>query len=251
MMDHRYIEEHHIVDRFLMGRLDAAEAERFQDHSMSCAECLDNLALAEKLQRGMRDAFAGDVGRVAPGPSMRRPAWYAQGWLAAAAVVVLAVTAGMLVSRLNRANTVLDDMRHRLAERESQLARMEQHLAASAQPRANVPLYRMSPERALVQPDREPSWLIPVPEEPQWLVLVLNTAMPGGGPFEGRIFKSEKETLWQGTGLLADHAGDVTVGLRSDQLPPGDYHLVLTQHQEGRPSVTVARFYFRVTDADL
>jgi len=247
-MDHRYIEEHHIVDRFLMGHLDTDEAERFQDHTMSCSECLDNLALSEKLQQGMRDAFAGEAGRTASGWRVRRGPWVMQSWLSAAAVVVMAVTAGLLGLRLNRVNTTLEDTRHRLSEHEVLLERMEDRLTEATLPRANVPLYRMSPERSVALPTREPTWLISLAGEPQWLVLVLHTEWPGGGPYEGRIFKAGESPIWQESGLLADGTGDVTIGLLSSDLPPGDYHLVLEQQQAARPVNTIARYYFRVSN---
>ena len=241
-MDHRYIEEQHIVDRFLMGHLDAGEAERFQDHSMSCTECLDNLALAEKMHQGMRDAFAGEAGRIVAGSLPKRRAWLNQSWLSAAAVLVLALVAGILALRMNRVDADLEDARHRLSQSEAQVGRLQDSLS----PRTNIPIFKMSPERSTVT-TRDPTWLISTTEQPEWLVLVLNTAMPGGGPFHGRIFRTDKTPIWQGQDLRADGAGDVTIGMFSTHLPAGDYHLVLEERLEGRPVHVVARYYFRVS----
>jgi len=76
-MDHDYIEEHQVADRYAMGTLPAAEAERFEEHYLSCPECLDRLELAESMQRGFRRVASEDAERLA---TARQLAWVA--WLA-------------------------------------------------------------------------------------------------------------------------------------------------------------------------
>src|SRR5207253_4021188 len=53
-MDHIYVEENQIADRYVKGTLPAEEAERFENHYLSCPECLDRLELAESVQRGFK-----------------------------------------------------------------------------------------------------------------------------------------------------------------------------------------------------
>jgi hypothetical protein len=46
-MDHGYIEQSRIADRYLARELDPEEARLFESHFVDCSECLDRLALAE------------------------------------------------------------------------------------------------------------------------------------------------------------------------------------------------------------
>lgn len=62
-MDHAYVDDNQVAERYLMGRLPPEEAARFEEHSMSCAECLDRLEAAEKLRLGLRTVAAHEVAR--------------------------------------------------------------------------------------------------------------------------------------------------------------------------------------------
>ena len=46
-MDHQYIEDQRVADRYLDRTLPAAERTAFEKHFVDCTECLDRLALAE------------------------------------------------------------------------------------------------------------------------------------------------------------------------------------------------------------
>jgi hypothetical protein len=57
-MDHHYIEEHNIPDRYLQGKLSSAERTRFEEHFIDCAECLDRLEMTEDFRRTLRTVAA-------------------------------------------------------------------------------------------------------------------------------------------------------------------------------------------------
>jgi len=68
-MDHQYIEDQHVADRYLDRTLAAAERLAFEKHFVDCAECLDRLALAEMFRdtpRWSRDT--GKFGILDPAP---------------------------------------------------------------------------------------------------------------------------------------------------------------------------------------
>lgn len=46
-MDHPYIEEHKIAERFVNGELAQQERESFEHHYVDCDECMDRVALAQ------------------------------------------------------------------------------------------------------------------------------------------------------------------------------------------------------------
>ena len=74
-MNHIDIEEQHVIDLYLMGKLPAEEAARFEEHYLSCPECLDRLEQAESLQRGFKRAAGQDVARLAATRQLAGLAW--------------------------------------------------------------------------------------------------------------------------------------------------------------------------------
>ncbi len=64
MRDHEYIESNEVIDRYVMGKLNSEESERFADHFMSCPECIEQLELAEAFQRDLKLVAAEEVGKV-------------------------------------------------------------------------------------------------------------------------------------------------------------------------------------------
>jgi hypothetical protein len=53
-MDHQYVEEYNLADRYLMGKLLPAERAHFEEHFLDCQECLDRLEATENFRRGLQ-----------------------------------------------------------------------------------------------------------------------------------------------------------------------------------------------------
>jgi hypothetical protein len=53
LMDHSYIEDHLIADRYLSGRLSTEAQMRFEEHFVDCAECLDRLRTIDDFRAGL------------------------------------------------------------------------------------------------------------------------------------------------------------------------------------------------------
>lgn len=53
-MDHKYIEQFDLVDRYLMGRLAAEESARFEEHFVGCSHCTDRLAVTKEFVQDLR-----------------------------------------------------------------------------------------------------------------------------------------------------------------------------------------------------
>ncbi|HSS50030.1 MAG TPA: zf-HC2 domain-containing protein, partial [Thermoanaerobaculia bacterium] len=77
-MNHAEIEEQQIVDRYVRGTLPAEEVARFEEHYLSCQECLDQLDLAEAMNRGFKRAAGQDAIRVAAARQLAVVAWLAR-----------------------------------------------------------------------------------------------------------------------------------------------------------------------------
>jgi Putative zinc-finger len=63
-MEHSYIEERDIADRYLSGRLSSEERKRFEEHLENCVQCLDQLETDDGLRTGLRIVAAEDVERA-------------------------------------------------------------------------------------------------------------------------------------------------------------------------------------------
>lgn len=58
-MDHGYIEQRRVVERYLTDRLSIAERVSFEEHYIACEECLDRLEQAEALVGAQDHAVTG------------------------------------------------------------------------------------------------------------------------------------------------------------------------------------------------
>jgi hypothetical protein len=106
-MDHKHIDESGILEQYLLGKLEAEESDRLEEHFMDCARCTDRLLTTKAFIQGMhavasQDAAAG-IGsralkqRILEGISIRSLAF-------AAAFMLLIALAGIafFASRINR-----------------------------------------------------------------------------------------------------------------------------------------------------
>ncbi len=127
-MDHEQIENDHVADRYLQGKLTPEEADRFEEHYFSCQECLDGLGRAETMSRGFKRAAAEDAARLA---AVRQAGFFValarlgrlgrsrQAGLAVTALFMVLLLPGLLAYReFGRLGRELDRTREALAARE-------------------------------------------------------------------------------------------------------------------------------------
>ena len=57
-MDHDYIAEGGLVERYHQGSLPPDEEARFEEHFVGCPECTEQLELARGFQRGLKAVVA-------------------------------------------------------------------------------------------------------------------------------------------------------------------------------------------------
>jgi hypothetical protein len=60
-MEHSYIEEHNIADRYLQGKLSAEERMRFEEHFVDCTQCLGRLEVTDDLRAELKIIAAEDA----------------------------------------------------------------------------------------------------------------------------------------------------------------------------------------------
>lgn len=282
-MDHTDIEEQQIAERYVMGTLPAAEAERFEEHYLSCPECLERLDLAESMQRGFKRAAGQDAARLAGARQLAFVAWLARlgrsrqmGVLAMALFVLAVLPAGLALREIGqrerelaRTRSVLEQERGRsaagaqsaetaenlrseldasrrdlAAEREARAGAAGQ-LAQSREPQVNVPILFLDTERGDGPPAGEPTARLRLPPASGWIVLAL-AVDPPYQPFYRAILRDARgRELWRGGDLRLDERDSLSLSLPSSLLGPGDYTLAVEGLVPGGKPVAAGRFAFR------
>ncbi|HYO16037.1 MAG TPA: hypothetical protein VE685_22790 [Thermoanaerobaculia bacterium] len=282
-MDHTYIEEQQIAERYVMGTLPAVEAERFEEHYLSCAECLDRLDLAESMQRGFKRAAGQDVMRLAAARQLALVAWLARlgrsrqmAVLTMTLFVLAVLPAGLALREIDRRNrelaqarSVLERERERSAagarsatevetlrseleasrrdlsaEREAHASAVEQ-LAQSRQPQGNVPILFLDTERGGGPAAGEPSARLRLPPAPGWVVLALVIDPPHQPSYRVILRDARGRELWRGGDLRLDERDTLSLSLPSSLLAPGDYTLAVEGLAPGGKPAAASRFSFR------
>lgn len=95
-MDHQHVDAHQIAERYLLGRLPVPEAERFEEHALACALCLDRLEAAD----GLRDGLARVAAEEAAGAVVRTGLLAALARLSRSRLAPWVMAAVMLVALL-------------------------------------------------------------------------------------------------------------------------------------------------------
>jgi hypothetical protein len=173
-MTHTDIEERQVVERYLQGKLPAELAAEFEEHYLSCPQCLDRLETTAELALSLKAAVADDVAAAAGVAAVRQLA--VLGWLARlgrsrqAALLLPLLLAALVVPgvawysnvRLGRelrdARTALAaggsrdsaDLaasRRALTQEQEQRAALARDLALAREPQADVPVLYLGSER--------------------------------------------------------------------------------------------------------
>lgn len=257
------VEASGMIERYLQGRLDPEEMDRFESHYLESPELLEQLELAEALQEGLRQTAASDLGRFlgapAPGQTESRQTGSRQSQssqsharqsqpkptgprsrdfrqlVAIAATLLLSLTAAFaLFQRLG------DD---RLVPAQEQTA-----------PVTNTPVFFLGPERS-ASPS-EPSTRIRPSSGLGGIVLALEIEGEDAATlFEARLSnqQSPESWIWTGEDLRIDHNGTLSLSFPSQFLEPGDYWLSVMPSRADADSPStesiVRRYSFRIQPA--
>jgi hypothetical protein len=274
-MDHTYIEENQVADRYVQGTLPADEAERFENHYLSCPECLDSLDLAESVQRGFRRAATQDAEKIAAGRQLALLAWLTRlsrqgqaGVLLSALLVVillpvglglqnarssreLATTRAALFNERQRAASAgtlsadLEASRRALAGERAAREQAVQQIAQLRQPQANVPISFLDKERGGEPSPATPTVILRRPASGQ-IVLApqVDLSFPS---YSARLLDGRGHEICRVPDLHPDDHGALGIGLPVGLIPPGDYTLVVEGVSSGGKTAPAGRYTIRIT----
>ncbi len=216
-MDCSQIAEQQVADRYVLGQLNAEEAERFEDHYMSCETCAGDLERAETMARGFKHLAAEELAKVQVASATiawwrQRRFWVPAGTVAAMAVIAMPFFKSMLTTSA-----------HDLS-------------------RVNTPIIYLQPERSATS---APSRQLELPSDGGPLVVVLELDPPFYDVYQATV-ESSGEPIWSALDLKLGERESLTLSLASELLSPGDYLLRLQAESEPGQPVSVGLFTFRI-----
>jgi hypothetical protein len=269
-MNHRHIEEHHIIDRYVMGDLTVEEQTLFAGHFMDCADCLDQLELADRFHQGLKMAVAqravhahtqvqtGVLGWLAH-RNRRRMVWMAAGLLLLAVLPAL-----FLVNELRRTRQELarvtdasahwqtqhNQQQHTVQTLENDIQMVRQQVAQQQQ---QLEAQRQQEQRTPTEPARFAPSTRPQINTPIFALSIMRSADPGQPAQPETIvlprspqwivlsLESEDDPMYAGY-RAALQTADGRVVWKQDQLRP---------NQQGDFAVSFHSTFFRETDYRL
>jgi hypothetical protein len=284
IMDHAAIEEQQIVDRYVAGTLPAEEMERFENHYLSCPECLDRLELAESLQRGFKRMAGQDAAARATARQLAVVAWLARlGRSRQAAVLMMAVFVLVLLpvgflrgtfdrgQELARYRANLEHERQRSAAESQRAAEAEKGLEASrrglatAQEESTLAREKLAeaqkPQAGIrfnldvvrdAGPQEKPANLIRLPAAARSAVLAAPVYAPLAASYRAILKNANHQEVGRIEGAVpnVDTAelgqGELTLIFPASLLPSGDYVLRIEGLTSGGKSTDIGQFSLRV-----
>jgi anti-sigma factor RsiW len=157
MMEHHYIDEHNIADRYTLGKLSAEERTRFEDHFVDCERCLNRLEEIELLRGVLQAVPAEERARATHRPQRGFSAWFGQlRWVGQLALVV-----GALVLLLSPTVWLINErsrLRRDLDQAKAAAARWQQQVEETRATAAEREKQRqpIKPESTPPRPPSEP-----------------------------------------------------------------------------------------------
>jgi hypothetical protein len=274
-MDHTYIEEHQIADRYVQGTLPEDEAERFENHYLSCPACLDSLDLSESVQRGFRRAATQDAERLIATRQLALLAWLGrlsrqrQAGILLSALLVLTVlaggpgfyvsaergrelrqtqvalaaerqhaTAGTLRADLDASRRALIDERAAHAQDVAQLAQLRQ-------PEANVAILLLDLERGAGPSPETATQRVRQPAAGR-IVLASPVDRPFQPSYRAVLLDRQGREVCRWQDLQPDDNDLLRMGLLANQVQPGNYSLVVKGMTASGKTSAAGSFTFRV-----
>jgi len=239
-MNHAFVEQHDIVSRYLRRSLTPGEVQDFEGHFIDCPDCQDAIEHESDLRDTLKRVLPGTV----PEPRRSR---HVAGWLAAAAVLALAVYG----------STVYLRMRQALADSSSRVRALEQQVA-EARARADAPAAATIVELAqseVTRSARGSADTTVLTVSPSASLVVLSLQVQNADAyrrFRAELFRGspadrDKSSVWKGDPLSKSSASSVGIAVPTAVLQPGMvYHVTLEGVTPDGRSLEIGRFPFRV-----
>ncbi len=279
-MDHTYIEESGLVERYHRGLLPPEEEAAFEAHFVTCPECMEQLEMARGFQRGLKTQVAEDAARAAVVQAglfawLARRGRLAQWGLALAALLIAAGVPALWLrghgrsesqaaaARIEAERKTTADLERRLADSEQRRAAerrdLEAKLAEASRPSppapspsgildrplANLPIVLLTAVRG--EPG-EPGATIDLSRTGDLVALAVDAGAGSGfGSYRVTITGPGGATVFREAGLKPNALETLMVTFPSSFFKPGNYRLLLEGIRPDGGAAEIGGYPFRVT----
>jgi hypothetical protein len=281
-MEHSYIEENNIADRYLLGKLSAQERIRFEEHCENCLECLNRLEMVDGLRRGLRVVAGEEVWWSRAYIRTGLLAWLmrlgrgSHTVLLACVILLIALLMGWLILQWSRARRDLAQTRQiaaewqRKYEESEQAARdLKKEVQAQDQPatrpeieredRPRAPGEKVVPSQAVVpilalsvMRNTDPDLSQPVnqirlsPTSKSIILLIELGPEPGLQSYRVAISTADGRNIWRESNLKPISDNSLALGLNCSLFKQGNYLLTLEGLTTQKRYLLTARYTFAV-----
>lgn len=274
-MDHAYIEENGLVERYHQGLLPPEEEARFEEHFVTCPPCMEQLELARGFQRGIKVMATEDAVRAAVVVQAGLFAWLARRgrlaqWGLALAVLLLAtglpsawIAARGRSERLAAARRIENERRtsenleRRLAETEKRRTEERRDLEAKlteaqkpavpppgvlTRPLANLAVVLLTAVRSEGEPVT-----IELSKTGDLLALAVDAgADPRFVSYRATITRTGGGTVYRQEGLKTNALETLMLTFPKSFFQPGEYRLKIEGVKADGGAVEIGGYPFRV-----
>jgi hypothetical protein len=245
-MMHPQIEDEEIIERYVRNQLPDEERKAFEEHFFGCDDCFEKLQVAERFVAGVRDAARR--GTLSGEVEGRSPGWISSSWLvpafgvsACAALLLAAFSGWMYFSQMPKMRQRLDQSAVELRAQQQARAALEQQIAGSIQPEANLPLVMLQSTRDVQAAPNE----VTVPPGAKHVVLWVEVPAGKSNRYRLQVDTADNRPVETLDNLQRNSYGALAVSLPVETLQPGDYRIRLST-QEPSPASLLGEYRLRI-----
>jgi hypothetical protein len=246
-MEHPYIEENNLIDRYVRGTLPVETRAAFEEHFLDCTECLDQLEVARSLRDAIRISavdFAGAAETASTQPTARLRGVWAWRWLSMTATACLGIallTGGLLYQRL-------EHTRQELARNQLTSVRDLENMRQAFESARQAPpmVYVLNQSRGGAEPVRK----ISIPGTPRWIVLSAELDTTQFRGYRAILRDQANRTIWRNDQLSASSPDALALSISSTVFKPGSYSLQVLGLDPRSSYVEVASFALKATHSE-
>lgn len=236
-MNASYVEQHQIIDRYLLGKLNEQQADEFEVLCLHDPDVLEQLELSEKMLAGFRRADEQNLlqeiqlksvvekpgqdnlaqSGVKPAAARGFPTWnYAT---AAALILGVCLMSGITV----------------FSQRDASSSAFE--------PQINTPIFELARTRSA---SAEPDYIVRISDQPEWMVLTMDLGQVNYDHYRATLLDQNKTVVWQSDGLEPNYQDALTLSLNSAKLAEGNYFVRIEGLAGTERAVRVGEYGFKV-----
>jgi hypothetical protein len=223
-MEHSYIEEHSLIDRYVRGTMPVDERAAFEEHFLDCSQCLEQLEIARSFREAVRIAAADLGGSPATAKQASFGAWlqavFLWRWgavLVMACLLIVLLPAIILYRQLART-------RSELGQNQVAFARdLENAKKAFENAQRSAPLvYTLQQSRG-----GEQVRSIGIPSIPQWMVFSVFIDATQFSSYRATLSDSSERVVWRNNEFRPASPDAIGISVPSNVFAPGSYLLTI------------------------